>query len=149
MDRVRRTLSVAVSTGRMAAVFLEDNTVVAWRMSQKAAQNTEDGAAILKSWLEDFEPDLTISEDHRASRKGVCAKATLETVERVLEAHDGLHVLLPRRQVYQDKYEEANALAKRYPQVRKLLPTKPPIWLPEPRRMSYFEALSFVEQLKA
>ena len=59
-----------------------------------------------------------------------------------------LDIKLPRIQSYQNKYDEAKALVKLYPQTKGLLPKRPPIWMPEPRNMSYFEAVSLVEQLR-
>ena len=149
MERPKRTLALASSTRRIAGVFLEDQKVVGWRLSRKAARNPKDAAVCLKSWINDFEPDLLISEDPAASRKGDHVKTLLETIGQTCDQADGLNVLLPRKQVYHDKYEEAKVLAKRYPHLRILLPKKPSIWNSEPHAISYFEALSFVEQLKA
>jgi len=147
MEQPNRTLALASSTRRIAGVFLEDNKVVGWRLSRKAARNPKDAAACLKSWIDDFEPDLMISEDPVASHKGDHVKTLLETIGRICDQAHGLNVRLPRKQVYHDKYEEAKALVERHPQLRDLLPNKPSIWNSEPHAISYFEALSFVEQL--
>jgi hypothetical protein len=32
--------------------------------------------------------------------------------------------------------------------LKHLCPQQPPIWMPEPRSISYFEAVSFAEQLR-
>lgn len=149
MDKICRTLAVAVATKRIAGVFLENGQVVGWRMSRKATKNPKDAAMLMKSWIDDFDPDLMISEEHRASRKGDHAKVLLETIGDVFDKAEGLNVRLPRVQVYQDKYEEAKILAEQYPKIAALLPKKPPIWKAEPFEVSYFEALSLVEQLNA
>ena len=149
MVRPNRTLAIASSTRRIVGVFLENNKVVGWRLSRKAARDPKNAAECIKSWIDDFEPDLLISEDPAASRKGDHVKTLLETIGRICDQADGLNVRLPRKQVYHDKYEEAKVLAKRYPQLRIVLPAKPPIWNSEPHAISYFEALAFVEQLKA
>ncbi|MEM7241804.1 MAG: hypothetical protein AAF429_06435 [Pseudomonadota bacterium] len=149
MERPNRTLSVATSTGRLAGVFLEDNSVVGWRLSRKAAKTPKDAAVCLKSWIDDFKPDLLISEDPATSGKGDHVKTLLETIGQICDQADGLNVRLPRKQVYHDKYQEAKALGERYPQLLGVLPVKPQIWKPEPHAISYFEALSFVEQLKS
>ena len=149
MDRICRKLAISVATKRLTCVFLENNKVVGWRLSRKAARHPKDAAECLKSWIDDFEPDLMISEDPVASRKGDHVKTLLETIGRICNQADGLNVRLPRKQVYHDKYEEAKVLAEHYPQLRVVLPAKPPIWNSEPHAISYFEALSFVEQLKS
>ncbi|MEM7241535.1 MAG: hypothetical protein AAF429_05070 [Pseudomonadota bacterium] len=148
MERHSRTLAFAASTKRIVAVFLEDTKVVGWRLSRKAARNPKDAAACLKSWIDDFEPDLMISEDPVASHKGDHVKTLLETIGLMCDQADGLNVRLPRRQVYHDKYEEAKVLADKYPQLRTLVPRKPAIWNSEPHDISYFEALSYVEHLR-
>lgn len=145
-----KVLSVTASTGRVAYVYLEDGTPVHWGISRIAAQNTQNAARIVQSWIDDCSPDLMISEDPKsASRKGVRVRSVLGTIADLCEKSDGLNIRLTRTQSYQNKYEEAKALAKTYPQLKWQCPTQPPIWMPEPRKMSYFEALSFVEQIKA
>lgn len=150
MERPLRKLSVAVATGRVAAVFLEGDKVVATRMSRTAANDTKNAARIVQSWIDGYEPDHMIAEDPKtALRKGENTKAILETITTIYENGDGLDVCVPRRQSYQNKYIEAKALAKRYPEVAHFLPrARPPIWMPEPRHMSYFEALALVDELR-
>ena len=104
----------------------------------------------VQSWIDDCIPDLVISEDPRAaSHKGVHTRTLLEVIGDLFDRADGLNVRLTRVQSYQTKFEEAKALARVYPELKHLCPLQPPFWMPEPRSVSYFEALSFVEQLKA
>lgn len=150
MERIASVLTVAVSTGRIAYVYLENGKPVRWGMSRKAAKSTQNAAQIVKSWIDDFSPDLLISENpETAYRKGAKSRQILETIGELFEAADGLNVRLARVQSYQTKFQEAKALAQTYPELKHLCPLQPPIWMPEPRNVSYFEALSFVEQLKA
>lgn len=144
-----RKLAVSVATGRIAGVFLEENTVIATKTSRTAAGSTQNAARIIQSWINGFGPDHLIVEDPKtALRKGNHARALLQTIRALFDKADGLCITLSRVQSYQNKYEEAKALAARYPEIAHLLPQRPPIWRPEPRNMSYFEALSFVEQLR-
>ena len=145
-----RKVAVAVSTGRVAAVFLKGKNVIGRKMSRTAAQNPQSAARIVQAWITGFKPDHMIVEDPKtALRKGNNAKEILETIATLFDNSDGLDIKLPRIQSYQIKYDEAKALVKLYPPMRKVLPKRPPIWMPEPRNMSYFEALSLAHQLKS
>ena len=145
-----RRLAVAAETGVVAAVFLEDEKVLSWKMSRTAAKNPQSAARIVQTWITRFKPDHMIVEDPKtALRKGNNAKEILVTIATLFENSDGLDIKLPRIKSYQNKYDEAKALVKLYPQMQKVLPKRPPIWMPEPRNMSYFEALSLAHQLKS
>ena len=149
MDRIASVMSVAASTGRVAYVYLENRVPVRWGMSRHAAANTQNTARIVQSWLDDCRPDLMISQKpETAFGKGARTRDILETIGTLFDNAEGLNVRLTRQQSYQNKYEEAKALAATFPALAHLLPAQPPLWLPEPRNMSYFEALSLVEQLK-
>ena len=139
-----------MSTGRVAAIFLEGEKVIGWKMSRTAAKNPQSAARIVQAWITGFKPDHMIVEDPKtALRKGNNAKEILDTIATLFENSDGLDIKLPRLQSYQNKYDEAKALVKLYPPMKRILPKRPPIWMPEPRNMSYFEAVSLVEQLSA
>lgn len=143
-----KVLSVAAATGRVAYVYLEDGIPRRWGMSRKAAKDTQNAARIVQSWIDDCSPDLMISESPKtAVRKGLCIKSVLETIGCLFDKAEGLNVQMTRHQSYQNKFDEAKALAGKYPTLRHLCPQQPPIWMPEPRNTSYFEALSLVEQI--
>ncbi len=119
-------------------------------MSRAAAKNTENAARVVRSWIDGFQPDHLIVEDPAAAyHKGKCTRAILVAIASVVGDADGLDIWLKRKRLYQNKYEEAKALVSRYPEMASRRPSRPPIWMPEPRNMSYFEALSLVEQLNA
>jgi hypothetical protein len=150
MVRPISVLSVAVSTGRVAYVYLEDHVPRRWGMSRKAAKDPCTAARIVGSWVDDLAPDLLVSENpERANRKGFGVRAILEVIGEVFEQAAGLNMCLTRVQPFENKFEEAQVLVRRYPMLKHLCPQKPPIWMPEPRNISYFEALSFAEQLTA
>ena len=150
MERIASVLAISVATGRIAYVYLEHGRPVHWGMSRKAAKSTQNAARIVQSWIDDWSPDLLISENPEAAlHKGVHTRTLLEVIARRFGNADGLNIRLTRVQSYQTKFEEAKALARVYPELKHLCPLQPPFWMPEPRSVSYFEALSFVEQLKA
>ena len=143
-----RSLSVAVSTGRVSTVYFIGKEVVGWKQSRTAAKNTQNAARITQAWVRGFKPDIMLCEQSQtASCKGLHAQTVLETIATVFENADGLDIRLPRIQSYQNKYVEAKALAAKYPALADLCPEQPPIWLPEPRNMGYFEALALFDAL--
>lgn len=145
-----RSLTVAVSTGRIAGVFLEDGRVVGWKMARIKAADAQNAAKVVQAWIKGFTPDHMIIEDTvAASRKGLTAQAAIEAIASVFADADGLDMRLPRVQLYQNKYEEAKVLSQTYPDIARICPVQPPIWIPEPRSMTYFEALSLHAQLKS
>ena len=147
MSQRLRRLAVAVATGRIAAVFFENQTLIGWAMSRHAYRNPETAAAVVGGWIDGFVPDHLIMENpSQARRKGTQTQAILATIATVFAKADGLDIQLARQQQYPNKYLEAAALAKRYPVIAALCPSQPPIWLPEPRSMSYFEALALADQ---
>jgi len=144
-----KSLCVAVATGRMAAVFLEGNQVIGWKMIRLKAGDTQNAAKVAQSWVEGFTPDhLMIEDTQAASRKGISAQDAIEAVAAVFADASGLDMRLPHQQLYQNKYEEAKALSEMYSEIARMCPTQPPIWLNEPRNITYFEALSLHAQLK-
>ena len=114
-------LAVAVSTGRVAYVYLTNGVPDKWGMSRTASKTTQKAAQIIQSWIDDLQPDLLISERvETASRKGSRVKDVLEVIEDLFENADGLNMRLTRHQSYQNKYEEAKALANAYPALKHL-----------------------------
>jgi hypothetical protein len=148
MSRKLRKLAVAVSTGRVTAVFLECDTVVATKISRCAALSKRNAARIVQAWISGFKPHYLIAEHYAtALRKGQNTRAILKTINALFEETDGLDIRLRRTQSYPNKYVEAKALVEKYPEIAHLYVQQPPIWMPEPRNMGYFEALSLVQQV--
>jgi len=149
MERIASVLAISIATGRIAYVYLEKGRPVRWGMSRKATKSMQNAARIVQSWVDDCAPDLLISEDPAtASHKGIHTRTLLEAIGDLFDLADGLNIRLTRVQSYQNKFEEAKALARVHPELKHLCPLQPQFWMPEPRSVSYFEALSFVEQLK-
>lgn len=141
--RSLRSLAVSVATGRVAAVFLEGKELIGWCRSAQAFNDPKRTNEILSHWIKGFAPDRTLVEDAAsAARKGPQSRLITETVAATFSKANCLDLRVRRRQSHDNKYQEAVALAERFPAAKSILPLRPPIWLPEPRNMSYFEALS-------
>ncbi len=147
MRKAAKFLAVAAATGRVAAVYVEDRHVIDQRMSRTAAKSPDNARRIVRGWLDSFNPDLVITEDPRTtSRKGSHIKTILSSIDDLFEASEALNIRTVRNRNFKNKYEQAQALVKRYPEMKAKLPSKPPVWMPEPRNMTYFEALALLDQ---
>ena len=144
-----RTLSVAVATRRVAAVFLLDGKVKVTKLSRTAANCPIQATETIEDWVASFAPHFLISENaETAIRKGAHSKRILEVVADCFTEAAGKHILVTRIQNLSNKYEEAEALVRLHPEMTEKLPEHPPIWEEEPHRISLFEALSFFEQAR-
>lgn len=134
-----------MATGRVAAVFFEGDELIGWCRSAQAFTDTNHAQRIARGWLHGFGPDQVMTEDrHSLARKGPQSQMITETVANAFADAECLDIRVRRHQTHENKYDEAKTLAERFPAAQSILPQRPPIWLPEPRNMSYFEALSLV-----
>lgn len=143
-----RTLVLALRGSLLCCLYMEGVHLEDWRASRKGARSADNAVSILRIWLETYQPDCIIIENtDMAQRKGDKKRGILSTLARVAEDHEALNIEVIRQQEYVNMYEEAEALAVRYPQLRPWLPKQPPIWMPEPRNTVYFEALAMALQV--
>lgn len=140
-----RMLAVAAKTGQICCVLLVNGKLRDWRRSRKGSKSAKEAAIILHQWFEEYKPDIFVSENpDTAMRKGERQRRILKVFADIGEDQPCLNIVVPRKSRYKNHYEEAQAIGKRYPEIADLVPAMPPIWLPEPRAMIYFEALSLV-----
>jgi len=145
-----RRVAVSVATGRVSAVFFEDGDLIGWCRSAEAHTCIPKAKAITQRWVAGFGPDQMLTEDRSSMcRKGPQSQDVTEAIADTFAEADGLDLRVRRVQQYENKYDEAAALAKRYPAAQSILPSRPPLWLPEPRNMGYFEALSLIAAIDA
>lgn len=124
-------------------MYLQGKALKDWRVSHKAARTPGDGVHVLKGWMTMYEPDVVICQNpDTAGRKGDRNVAILKAMARAISDEDALDLLVTRRFEYRNIYEEAAAIARRYPELKHKLPKKPRIWETEPRRIIYFEAMA-------
>ena len=139
----KRLLAVAVASGKMAYVFLIDGTLKDWHCSRAASLSPPNGRSLLRNAVARLEPDLVITEDpFKPTRKYGSSKEILHALAQELVDSATPHRLVQRDQQFDNKYEEAQALAKRFPGIAPWLPKTPKIWEAEPVSAIYFEALS-------
>ena len=139
-----RVLAVALrSTGLAVALFVGDELMVA-RVSRTVARGgLDDARAVLAGWIKRFRPEVVVLEHHRhAVRKGKRQRRTLRYLPYAARRFPVVLRVVKRHQCYANKFEEAVALAKRFPILADRIPRKPRIWEGEPHFVALFEAVA-------
>jgi len=136
-------MAVAAGTGRIGYVLFVGKTLKHWAISGKASRSSELAAVQAKRWIDELKPDVVITEKIlQDSRKGERTRQVIAAVARVARNRVLNDIVMPRARAYKNKYEEAAALAKRFPEIGPWLPKRPPIWESEPRNAVYIDALA-------
>lgn len=141
-------LVLAAKTGRIGCVLLVDGVLKDWKISENGSKSGNAAVQVFRTWLADYQPDLVVSENpDTASRKGEKQRAILKVFADVAEELPLLNMVVARKRRFKNLYLEAAALAERHEAIAALVPSQPPIWLPQPRQMVYFEALALAESV--
>jgi hypothetical protein len=142
-------LGIAVASGRIGYALLADNKLIDWDLSRVASESTAMATAQTKRWIELLCPEVVVVENtHGRTRKYGKTPALIDAISQAASDAKVLCASVERRQWHKNKYEEARALARRFPDLREQVPKQPPIWLPEPRSIIVFEALALVLEIK-
>lgn len=141
-------LSIAAASGRVGYVYLAGGKLRDWRISGKAAKSPKAAAAQTQRWINRLKPEVVITEKaEEAAKKGDKTKEIIEAIARTAEHNYVLDVSVAREHNFANKYEEADALAERYPEIKAWLPKKRRFFDNEPRNTVLFEALSLAESV--
>lgn len=144
-----RILAVAAASGRVGYAFLVGDKLKDWHVSYTAAKSSIKAAAEAQKWINRLKPDVVVTEKaEEAVRKGKKTKAIIEAIAGTAEHNYLLDVSVARSHDYANKYEEAAALARQYPEIQAWLPKKRRFFDNEPRNTVLFEALSFAESIR-
>ena len=139
----RRILSIAIASGKMAYVFLIDGQLKDWQCSRGASLASPKARSLLRTAMARLEPDLVVTEDpFLPTRKYGKSVEVLRAFVQELTDSAVPHKLVRRDHDFANKYEEAQALAKRFPPIEPWQPKSPKIWEAEPINTIYFEALA-------
>lgn len=115
-----------------------------WRISEKAAQSPQDAAEQAQGWINELKPQVLVIEKIGAtSRKGAKTKAIIGAIARTAAHNYLLDVAVKRAQTFRNKYEEAEVLADRYPEVGAWLPKKRRFFDHEPRNIVFLKPCLF------
>ena len=141
-------LAVAVRRDQACAICLQGRRLRDWTVSHKAARSPKAALEVLGRWMAIYRPEIVISQNpDSAARKSPRNRAILRAIARAIADDTVLDLLVTRTMRHDNIYEEAAAIAARYPALRHKLPGKPKIWETEPRRIIYFEAMALALQV--
>jgi len=141
----QRVLAVAARCGRLGAVVVDAGDLIIWDTSGKGAKSVNGAVAALKGWIEEFQPDVIVTENPDcAGRKKGRQLRILRAFADVGQEATALNLVIRRERKFENAYEEAAQFAAQFPDLAPLIPAKPPIWGNEPYGLIYFEALALV-----
>lgn len=140
-----RIMTVAARSGRLGYALVIDGRLTHWGTSEKGAASPSSAAAMLRTWVARYAPDILVSErPDVSSRKGAKQRAILRVFASLGEDLPLLNIVIARRHRYANIYAEAEAVGLQFPELATKVPKKPPIWESEPYRLVYFEALALL-----
>jgi hypothetical protein len=145
-----RLIAFAAARGRIGSVVLAGDTLIDWRISDKAAESPEHAAAHAQRLFADFAPDVVVTEEVEMARhKSMHSRALITAIAEAAERNQLMAVSLPREHRFPNKYAEADALVERFPELAPWKPPKRRFYDNEPRNTVLFEALALADQLIA
>ena len=143
---VLRMLAIAAASTRVSYVFLIGGKLKDWRISEAAAQSPQKAAEHVQKWINELKPDVVVNEKaEEAAKKGDKTKGLIGAIARTAAHNYVLDVSVKREHDFRNKYEEAEELAERYPDIKAWLPKRRRFFDNEPRNTVLFEALSLAE----
>lgn len=138
-----RMLAIAAAHNRLGYVFLIGDRLIDWRISDRAANSTTKAVAWVQRYVGELKPEVIVTEELKTSRKkGNKTIAIIEAVGNLAENKDLLNVMVPHRHDFDNKYDEADALAALYPDLKPWVQRRRWFYDNEPRNTVIFEALS-------
>jgi hypothetical protein len=142
-------LAIAVATGKAGYVYLQGGKLKDWGISVKAVKTSSDLVGFVQGLISELKPDVVVTEDcTMGCRKGQRTKSLIQSIVELASHNAVLDVSVQRPRRFPSKYEEAQVLSDRHPEVAGYLPPrKRRIFDFEPRGMVLFEALALAEQV--
>jgi len=139
-------LGLAVGYRKIGIVVLKGEELHQWHIARSAYDDLGKLKALVTSLIEAHHPNVVVIErTGEGCRKGEESQRRIAVIGE-LARERGKHVMeVPRQHEFENKYEEAAALALRYPDLERWVPEPVPCWENEPRRMIMFEALAMTD----
>ena len=141
MTNAFTVLGVAASFNMLSFVYFEAGELCYWGRHTKRTGTLDKAFAVADRWLAQYEPGLLIAPNYEGTTKGKYSRALIETVAGAAANRKITCVRTEREWLYGNKYEEASALGRLYPQIASLVPTPRKLGQNEPPGMVLFEAL--------
>ena len=147
----QRILAVATASGRIGIVFMVGDALVDWGISNKGGEAPAETDSVVQSWIDRLSPNVVVTERFLVegpSHKGEKSRFLSLAVAATAKENGLLTVQIARPRLYANKYEEAEHLAEKFPDIAGWLPERRRVWDNEPRNTVLFEALSLAEELR-
>ena len=145
-----RLLALAAASGRIGIVFFVGQQIMDWQVSNKAAKSPDAAATYLRTLIVSHRPDVVVTEQTAtAFHKGERTKLLILIMAGVAADHELLDISVERPNQFKNKYDEAEMLAARYPELAAWKPKPRRFFDNEPRNTVLFEALALADQLLA
>ncbi len=143
-----RLLAVAASSRRVGHVLLAGNRLLEWKMAVKPIAAPATAANWFQALITKLKPDVVVTEKlDETSRKGERSRSLTAVFEQVATDSHVLDVSIAPVRELTNKYQEADLLAKLYPDIKAWLPRKRLFYEVEPRRMAMFDALALAHSV--
>ena len=141
--RLLKVLDMAVATGLIGYVFLVGDQLKDWGLSRKASRNPELAAVQANKWITDLKPDIVVTEKVPPhSSKSAKTRLLIAAIQFVAAKASVLDMFVSHTSAFKNKYEEAQHLGERFPEIAAWVPRARRIWEPEPKNTVLFEALA-------
>lgn len=148
MEEPNRLLALAVTSGRVGAVFFIGPKLLDWRMSEKAARGMAEAAEYVSRLIEELSPNVVVTERiDRVRNKGSNTKELIEGMALAASESETLDLVVERPWRFKNKYDEIEALTERYPDLGKWKPKRRRFFDNEPRNTVLFEALVLADEV--
>ena len=143
-----RVLAIAVASGRAGYAYFSGKELVAWGGSRKASEDTSEATGWAQTLVNDMKPDVVVTEKlGPTSKKGPKTRSLIRAIAELASHNYLLDVSVTRPQTYASKYEQAEAIARRYPEVKGWVPAKRKFYDNEPKHTVLFEAIALAEEV--
>jgi hypothetical protein len=139
-------LAFGVAYRRVGVVFIQQGKLTHWQISNAAAGSTDHIAKFTIGLIEEHGPHVVVTEQvSTRCRKGATSQALIAAIASAAIEHNVLDVQIERTFEYANKYQEAETLVGRYPELIPWLPKPRRFYDNEPRNTVLFEALALAE----
>ncbi|WP_197917298.1 hypothetical protein [Thiosulfatihalobacter marinus] len=126
-------------------MVVESGDLVFWEGSAEMAKDADGAAKQLRAWIQEFQPDVVVSENpDAAGKKSGVQIPILQAFVEVAQDVQAVNLVVRRERPFQNVYDEAKRLAEEFPDLEGMVPEKPPIWGKEPYNLVFFEALALM-----
>lgn len=143
-----RMLVISAARRRIGHVFFIGEKLMDWQVSEKAARSPEHAAEAAQNWINEFRPDVVVTERVLLdSRKSKRTRALIGAIANVADHNYVLDVSIERPSPETSKYAEAKMFAERYPAIADWLPKRRRVFDNEPRNSVLIDAIALAESV--